>query len=443
MSYPQQRKGADVSPNGTITLMGSGELTTSMVEVHKILIAALPEKAKITFLDTPAGFQSNADQISAGAVEYFKNHIQQPMDVASYKSHEAISEVDAVLALQKLRESHYILMGPGSPTYTIEQFRPTNIPAILEERVLSGCCLTAASAAALTMGSYTLPVYEIYKVGQPLHWAKGLDILSRFGLHLVVVPHWNNAEGGTHDTSRCFMGRERFNRLIQILEKPVPILGLDEHTACILNMADDTFQVRGIGQVTFQQNNRSYDFQSGGSYPLALLRGEAAGRLEQLDICYSSESASAISLKETKKDTGVDFWQTINGFEAQCRTALAAQNYQGAVSALLELERAIWEAIATMNDPDTLAEGRALFRELVVLVGTRPGLSESDLKRIFDPVVEGLLAVRQQLRGASNWSAADAIRDALSSAGIILEDGESGSRWRIDQFKEKRNDQSP
>jgi peptidase E len=430
-----------VSANGTITLMGSGELTTSMVEVHKILIAALPEKAKITFLDTPAGFQSNADQISAGAVDYFKNHILQPMEVASYKSHEAISELDAVLALQKLRESHYILMGPGSPTYTIEQFRPTTIPAILEERVFSGCCLTAASAAALTMGRYTLPVYEIYKVGQPLHWAKGLDILSQFGLNLVVVPHWNNAEGGTHDTSRCFMGRERFNRLLRILEKPVPILGLDEHTACIINMADDSFQVRGIGQVTLQQNNRSYDFHPGESYPLAFLRGETAGQ-NQLEMRYASKNSSVISSNETKKDTGVDFWQTINGFEAQCRTALAAQNYQRAVSALLELERAIWEAMATMNDPDTLAEARALFRELVVLVGTRPGLSESDLKRALDPVVGGLLAVRQQLRGASNWSAADAIRDALSNAGIILEDGESGSQWRIDKFKERRNDQS-
>jgi len=64
----------------------------------------------------------------------------------------------------------------------------------------------AASAAALTIGRFTLPVYEIYKVGQDIHWVDGLDILSQFGLHLVVVPHWNNAEGGTSRYSVLLYG---------------------------------------------------------------------------------------------------------------------------------------------------------------------------------------------------------------------------------------------
>ena len=35
--------------------MGSGELTSTMVEVHKELLAGLADSPKAVFLDTPAG----------------------------------------------------------------------------------------------------------------------------------------------------------------------------------------------------------------------------------------------------------------------------------------------------------------------------------------------------------------------------------------------------
>lgn len=421
--------------------MGSGELTASMVEIHKMLIAALPASAHITFVDTPAGFQPNADQISAGAVDYFKNRVRKCMGVASYKSHQAISEIDAALALQRLRESHYILMGPGSPTYTINQFQPTPIPAILEERIRAGGCLTAASAAALTVGCYTLPVYEIYKVGQPLHWVRGLDLLAQFGLNLVVVPHWNNAEGGTHDTSRCFMGRERFEKLLEKLDEPIPILGLDEHTACIINLTDDIFQVRGIGGVELLSNGNSRNFKSGESYPLDLLRSDATAS-DQAEPAFAIERLSASNDSEDESENGADFWKMIYDFEAQCRAALTTHNDNEAVAALLELDRVLWEAPALLNNPDTLAEARFLFRELIVLIGTRSRLSGKEMRRALEPMVEKLLEVRQQLRLESNWSAADTIREALACAGIAIEDTGDGTHWRFSTLQGVSNDQS-
>lgn len=431
-----------MAQSGTITLMGSGELTASMVEIHKMLIAALPDKAKITFLDTPAGFQPNADFIAAGAVDYFKNHVLQPMGIVSYKSHESISEVDAALALQRLRESHYVLMGPGSPTYTIDQLRPTTIPAILEERIRAGCCLTAASAAALTMGRYTLPVYEIYKVGQPLHWVDGLDILSQFGLDLAVIPHWNNAEGGTHDTSRCFMGQERFEMLLQKFDEPISVLGLDEHTACIINLAADTFQVRGIGGVVLHQNGHNQNFSSGKTYPLALLRGDAVASAQPEKGAELVELPDPISTENVFTD-GVNFWQKLQGIETRCRKALREHNDNEAVAALLELDRTLWESLSNLNEPTVLAEGRDLFRELIVLIGTRSRLSSRELGEALSPTVNGLLAARKQFRIENNWEAADAIRDALASAGIIVEDSESGPQWRLHSIGEESNDQAP
>ncbi|MEJ2520234.1 MAG: hypothetical protein P8Y91_07825, partial [Desulfuromonadales bacterium] len=200
------------SRKGTVVLMGSGELTATMVEVHKEQLARFGTAPRAVFLDTPAGFQLNVDQISRRAVEYFRLHVRQPLIVASFKSNEGLTPYEAEKAFHRLREADYILIGPGSPTYAVRQLRPTPVPDILVRRIQDGGCLVAASAAALTVGRMTLPVYEIYKVGHDLHWVEGMNILGPLGFDLVVVPHWNNAEGGTHDTRFCFMGKPRFDK---------------------------------------------------------------------------------------------------------------------------------------------------------------------------------------------------------------------------------------
>ena len=174
--------------------MGSGEMTSTMVEVHKDLLNRCGGSPRAVFIDTPAGFQLNADQLSEKAVDYFRTRINYPLSVVSFKSAAAVSPYDAEVAFRSLREADYFLIGPGSPSYAVRQWQGTPVPDIIAERVAGGGCLVAASAAALTVGQCTLPVYEIYKVGEPLHWVEGINILGSFGFNLVVVPHWNNAE---------------------------------------------------------------------------------------------------------------------------------------------------------------------------------------------------------------------------------------------------------
>mgnify|MGYP002349086057 CR=1 FL=1 len=165
-----------MAAKGTIVLMGSGELTATMVEVHKQLLARLGAGARAVFLDTPAGFQLNADQISARALAYFRNQVGCPMALASFKSRKALGALESEKAFLALRQADFILVGPGSPTYAVRQWEGTPIPDILARRIEEGACLVAASAAALTVGCRTLPVYEIYKVGADLGWVPGLEI---------------------------------------------------------------------------------------------------------------------------------------------------------------------------------------------------------------------------------------------------------------------------
>jgi cyanophycinase-like exopeptidase len=100
------------------------------------------------------------------------------------------------------------------------------------------------------------------------------------GLKLAIVPHWNNTEGGAHlDTSHCFMSAERFAQLRQLLPPDATVLGIDEHTSCIVDVNRNTLVVRGQGQITVITGDEERCFAAGTELPLAQL-GEAALLLE-------------------------------------------------------------------------------------------------------------------------------------------------------------------
>jgi len=418
--------------------MGSGELGATMVEVHKDLLRSLPEPRRAAFIDTPAGFQLNVDEISRKAEAYFHRHIEHSLNIASFKNREEISEVAAEQALRTLRQADYILMGPGSPTYALNQWRSSPIPEILVRRVAAGACLTAASAAALTVGRFTLPVYEIYKVGEPLHWVEGLDLLGRFGLDLVVVPHWNNAEGGSHDTRCCFMGESRFGKLQALLPEPLPILGIDEHTACILDFAAETVGVRGLGSVTLRTGGTDRRFAAGETVALGVLRGEtrdsadasSPGRQGSPPEPFRSEPPVT---GPSAASSGADsFWGRIHALQTDFERGLAGGDFRIATNALLELDRLIWRAQGDLESPDAVVQARDTLRELLVRLGTDRAAGAGNAVDGLAPLVEGLLSLRENWRSDGQWAAADAIRDLLRRVRIQVEDTTSGVRWRLE-----------
>lgn len=410
---------------GMIVLMGSGELTATMVEVHKELLGRFGSAAKAVFLDTPAGFQLNVDQISQKAQEYFQAHVKQPLAVASFKTHDTISPFEAEQAYQTLREADFILIGPGSPTYAVAQWKHSAIPQILSGRIQEGGCLVAASAAALTVGRFTLPVYEIYKVGQQLHWVDGMDILKNFGFNLVVVPHWNNAEGGTHDTRFCFMGKPRFRQLVAFLPEDASILGLDEHTACILDFANAEAAVKGIGQVTLQHAGHQIVFQTGDRFPLEVLRGgDKAGNWKQTPLVPD----------DTKPDSAAEggaFWDQIHRLEAVFYEGLETHEARKTTNALLELDRMIWQAQQDLENEELITQARDTLRELIAILGTRLADAPRSQTDCLAPLVRQLIDLREAFRRQKQFDEADAIRDSLQRANIIIEDTKKGSRWRL------------
>ncbi|MFH2220293.1 MAG: Type 1 glutamine amidotransferase-like domain-containing protein [Pseudomonadota bacterium] len=410
---------------GKIVLMGSGELTATMVEVHKKILAGLPERPNAVFLDTPAGFQQNVDEISRKAVDYFRKHVQQTLTVASYKSSESATDFEAETAFHLLRNANFVLVGPGSPTYTVRQLQETPVPVIFNKMIQSGGCMVSASAAALTMGRYTLPVYEIYKVGQAIHWVDGLDILSSFGFNLVVVPHWNNAEGGTHDTRFCFMGETRFQRLEALLPDNVKILGIDEHTACIIDLETRQMDIEGIGGVTVREMGREIKFGKGEQVPLeALVEGLGKRDWKPRE---TDEDAQIKDSGESK----TDLLGKVHSIESSFQRGMEKHDPKEMTSALLKLDNTIWQAQKELDNEENISEAREILRDLIVLLGAKSAPSTRNIEAVLAPLVDRLLELRTRFRKEEKWPEADHIRDILQQANILVEDTDEGFRWRI------------
>ena len=408
---------------GLIVLMGSGELTATMVEVHKELLARFGGFPKAFFLDTPAGFQLNADQLSQRAMEYFRLNVGYPMEVISFKS-KGMPDMEREKAFHRLKEADYVLVGPGSPTYAIRQWQETPVPEILELRIEEGACFVAASAAALTVGRFALPVYEIYKVGQELHWVEGLDILGHFGLNTVVVPHWNNAEGGTHDTRFCFMGEYRFRKLESMLPEDVTVLGLDEHTACIIDLDREEISIKGIGSVTFRHRSFERTFLRGETFPLRVL---SESETSVIQAGQQREMPASGPIPDREK-TG--FWDSVHALEVAYHKGLE-DDAGDAANALLNLDRIIWQAHQDKESPEFISQARELFHELIVVLGMRLSSAPESCYKCLEPLVEELLASRASYKENKQWHEADVIRDCLKRAKIEVDDTPDGYFWRL------------
>jgi peptidase E len=260
---------------GPLTLIGSGETSERMLNLHQSLLARLDQPC-LAFVDTPAAFQLNADQLAADAAGYFKKHFRLDMAVARYRS----AADEAGDAASTLQAANYIFAGPGSPTYAVKHWRNSAVWAALIERWNAGAQLVFASSATIAISRLALPVYEIYKVGDAPFWAEGLDLLGPLGFDLAIIPHYNNQEGRTYDTRYCFMGEPRLLLLEKLLPPATVILGIDENTACTLDFDSKTIAVSGAGNVILRHREEERRYPDSATFPLDRLF--AANALEQI-----------------------------------------------------------------------------------------------------------------------------------------------------------------
>jgi hypothetical protein len=260
---------------GRIALLGSGETSLAGGRVFESLVRAhnVPTPLRVAVLETPAGFELNSDRVAGRVADFLAVRLQNyrpEIAVLPVRKRGTLYSPDDAAITAPLLRADLIFMGPGSPTYAVRQLADSLAWHRLIARHRVGATLALASAAVIAISALALPVYEIYKAGQDLHWQPGLDLFGAYGLKLVFVPHWNNAEGGAElDTSHCFMGQARFEELLALLPPDATVVGIDEHTALAADLDTGTAEVMGAGDVTVLHPGGELHFAPGGRFSLA------------------------------------------------------------------------------------------------------------------------------------------------------------------------------
>lgn len=361
---------------GVLALLGSGETAPGMTKVHRQLFGRLDEVRAVN-LDTAYGFQQNVPQMSEKLEEYFKTSLHVALTTLHFTSYARASELERTLFKQQVRQANYVFAGPGSPTYALTQWSPLHFGDDLLDVLDHGGTLCFASAAALTLGAFTAPIYEVYKVGvEELDWRDGLNVIASLGLNCVVIPHFDNSEGGNYDTRYCYLGEKRLLELEAKLPDGVATLGVDEHTALIFDLANDTVSVKGRSHAYWRVNGETRVLENGSTTSLDELRTLTPSTTRRPVSTLTPSPIRAVELGE-----------------------VAAKGGDPGLEALAQLIQLATTGGEGFIDPT--------------------------------PLIEGILSARVSARATAQYELADELRHTLLEAGIDVQDGPDGTTWTL------------
>ena len=409
-----------------LTIMGSGETAPTMMKHHRELIARFPGTPKAVVLDTPYGFQENASELASKAVEYFRKSVGHPIEIAGLTRLHGQDTLTVEQGLARVRQADYVFAGPGSPTYALRQWAGTSVPDIVRGKMRTGGAVTFASAAALTLGRYTVPVYEIYKVGDDPCWLEGLDVLGEIGLNVAVIPHYDNAEGGHHDTRFCYMGERRLAILEEQLPEDAHVIGVDEHTGVILDLDSNTATVIGNSTITVRIKGRSTIHNSGDVISIDALRDPATGAT---NIPIQVTTPNTLQAEPEKDSTSLANDTQIA--ERSFNEAMSAGDAAGAARAVLSLESAIHAWSADTLQGEEMDNAHAALRSMIVRLGDAAIGGLADPRDALDPIMNVLLELRSAVRTDKRYDLSDLIRDRLAAVKIEVRDTPQGVEWVI------------
>ena len=405
--------------------MGSGETTTGMLGVHREVFSGLPDPTDARLMDSPFAFQENADELFEKINQYFTESLGHPLRPITLPASADVLTVERALA--DIRTADWVFAGPGSPSYARRCWEGTGVPEALAGVVAPGRsgALVFASAAVVTLGDWALPVYEIYKVGEDPRWEPGIGLMNRIlGWRCAVIPHYDNREGGTHDTRFCYVGGRRLGQIEADLGDGF-ILGVDEHTALVLDLDAGTAWVGGRSAVTLRVAGVEDVVPNGARLSIAEIEdriaalgaGAAVGRRpggpdggQPADPAPAGAAAMAMS-------GAADATGASGDVEAP---AGADENASGQDAA--ELARTVLAAL-----PDSATMERAA---VVALVHQAEAASATHDRELAGRAVQALVDLRADSRAAGDWAASDRLRDVLAGVGVEVRDSREGSTWQ-------------
>jgi cysteinyl-tRNA synthetase len=168
---------------------------------------------------------------------------------------------------------------------------------------------------------------------------------------------------------------------------------------------------------------------------------------------------STVEFSDASLEEAGAAWERIEGFVRRAAEELGAATdlevsaavLPPAFVAAMDDDLNVSAALAVMHEGlragnTALAEGRAedaraaqvQVRSMLDVLGLDPlaapwsaGGTGSAAAVALETLVEAVLAARVEARAARDWTRADALRDQLTRAGIVVEDSPSGARWSL------------
>jgi hypothetical protein len=184
------------------------------------------------------------------------------------------------------------------------------------------------------------------------------------------------------------------------------ILGVDEHTALILDLDAATAEVAGRGGVTLRVAGLEDVLPSGSALPISDLedRVRALGAVGAIP----ARGAGGHGRRPGRPSANPG------------STPVGAPAAAGA-DAIDDLARTVLAAL-----PDSSPRARAA---LVALAGRAEESAAAQDRDLAGRLVQALVDVRLEARARGDWAASDHLREVLAAAGIEVRDTREGTEW--------------
>ena len=338
-----------------------------------------------------------------------------------------------------MRDAAWVFAGPGSPTFALRQWRDTSLPGVLRDKLRpagSGGALVFSSAAALTLGCATVPVYEIYKCGMDPWWEEGLDLLAgesvsvRRSSPTTTTP---KAATTTRGSAISANGASPCSNPNSPTERSSS--GSTEHTGVIIDLDADTAEVVGKGGLTLRRAGRSVRVESGRTVPIDVLRrGEELGVATSVGTAVEepmpfSEASSGPA--RSTPDGSTSLAARVAELEAEFAAAMTARDSDRAVEAVLQVLVAIDQWSNDTLQSDEMDQAHRALRSMIVKLGGAATNGLRDEREVLGPLVGVALHARRVAREAGAYDVSDTIRDGLAAAGIEVRDTPDGPEWHL------------
>jgi cysteinyl-tRNA synthetase len=156
--------------------------------------------------------------------------------------------------------------------------------------------------------------------------------------------------------------------------------------------------------------------------------------MERFQNTFENLSTLDAVKKEGLSKEEIEFEKKLKTFKNKFMEAMEDDfNTPNAIAVLYDFSREANSLLSSSNrlDAKLLKEVKTTFTELTDILGLSLEKEEKGEKKVMDKLMEFIIKLRDDARNKEDWKTADEIRSKLKEAGIIIEDKEGKSVWKI------------